>query len=103
MTTMQKAAIYWILAISLAVSSLCAWRYLTPPPLTAQVALLNDTSRSVVDDCASIAALGSRVLELPNLRAQSTLTLFATSDHDPILIASFKLPADRLSTESDRG
>ena len=99
---MKRATLYWIISVTLAVTALGTWRYLTPPPLTAQVALLNDASRSVNKDCASIVALGSQTLGLPNLRAQSSLTLFATTDHDPSLIASFNLPADRLTTESDR-
>jgi hypothetical protein len=99
--TMKKATLYWILSVSAAVCALGAWRYFAPPNLTAQVALLNDASRSVAKDCASVAAIGSRILGLPNLRAQSALTLFASTDHDPMLIDSFNLPAGRLTTESD--
>src|SRR5438552_2116225 len=95
----------WTLGGSLAMS-FALWRYNTPPPPIAHVALIADRSGSMPADCDAVVSLAKRAIGLPDIRPGSTLTLFATgtegSQFEPVLVAAYQLPIGRRATESNR-
>lgn len=99
---MTRQTLLWLLSTGLALGTVGVWRHYNPPHPTPHVAVLNDRSDSLPHDCGAIEALGQRSLKLPFVGPKSTLALFSTTDSEPTFVATFKLPAAKLTTESKR-
>jgi hypothetical protein len=98
----NQSTLIWIFSTTLAVGALGAWRYFNPPHPIPHVAVVTDRSDSMLHDCTAVAALGQRALTLPYVSPKSTLSLFSTTNLEPDFVATWKMPAARLTTESKR-